>query len=170
MGMIFSRIGPLFLTALAPLSAANFPLVPPSDRVLTVQEVKSFWVNRLRSQPLPPKVTLLHPEKDAARRAEIHRRQALMEEIRIGQHDLAARLVCLSHNVEAWSRLGDEPKSEASEQRLIRLREHVAKLATLEAQRAAAVKVGEAADRMALMTEEIQQLKELLARQDDLCG
>ena len=168
--MIFSRIAPLFLAALAPLSAADFPVVPRSDRVLTVQEVKTFWLNRLRSQALPPEATLLHPEKDAARRNEIHRRRALMEQIRAGQHDLAARLVCLSHNVEAWSRLGDEEKSDAVEQRLIRLREHVAKLATLEAQRDAAVKVGEAADRMAAMSEEIQQLKELLARQDELCG
>lgn len=168
--MIFSRIVPLFLAALAPLSAADFPLVPPSDRVLTVEQVKTFWVNRLRSEALPPKATLLHPETNAARRSEIERRRCLMEEIYAGQHDLAARLVCLSHNVEAWSRLGDETKSDATEQRLIRLREHVARLATLEAQREAAVKVGEAADRMATMSEEIQRLKELLARQDDLCG
>jgi hypothetical protein len=168
--MIFSRMVPLFLAALAPLSAADFPLVPPSDRVLTVEQVKTFWVNRLRSQALPQKATLLHPEKNSTRSTEIQRRLGLMEEIRAGHHDLAARLVCLSHNVEAWSRLGDETKSDASEQRLIRLREHVAKLVTLEAQREAAVKVGEAADRMAAMSEEIQQLKELLARQDELCG
>ena len=168
--MIFSRIAPLFLAALAPLSAAHFPVVPPSDRVLTVEQVKTFWVSRLRSEALPSKATALHPEKDIARRAEIQRRRGLMEEIRAGHHDLAARLVCLSHNVEAWSRLGDETKSDSSEQRLIRLREHVAKLATLEAQREAAVKVGEAADRMAAMGEEIQELKDLLARQDELCG
>ncbi|MEK7951100.1 hypothetical protein [Luteolibacter soli] len=144
--------------------------MPPSDRVLTVEQVKTFWVSRLRSEALPSKSTALHPEKDAARRSEIHRRRGLMEEIRAGHHDLAARLVCLSHNVEAWSRLGDEPKSDAAEQRLIRLREHVAKLATLEAQREAAVKVGEAADRMIARSEEIQQLKVLLARQDELCG
>ncbi|MCW1926509.1 hypothetical protein OKA05_28415 [Luteolibacter arcticus] len=168
--MIFSRLAPLFLAALAPLSAANFPVVPPSDRVLTVEQVKTFWVTRLRSQPLPAKVTPLHPERNTARRAEIQRRRGLMEEIRAGHHDLAARLVCLSHNVDAWSRLGDEPKSDASEQRLIRLREHVAKLATLEAQREAAVKVGEAADRMVARGEEIQRLKDLLARQDELCG
>jgi len=168
--MIFTRIAPLFLAALAPLSAAHFPLVPPSDRVLTVEQVKTFWVSRLRLETLPPKATPLHPEKDAARRAEIQRRRGLMEEIRVGQHDLAARLVCLSHNVEAWSRLGDETKSDATEQRLIRLREHFAKLVTLEAQREAAVKVGEAADRMTAMSDEIQRLKELLARQDELCG
>jgi len=170
MVMIFSRMAPLFLAALAPLSAAHFPVVPPSDSVLTVQQVKAFWVSRLRSQPLPRKSTPLLPEKNAARRAEIQRRRGLMEEIRAGQHDLAARLVCLSHNVEAWSRLGDETKSEAAEQRLIRLREHVAKLATLEARREAAVKVGEAAERMATMGEEIQRLKDLLTRQDELCG
>lgn len=165
--MIFSRIAPLFLSALAPLAAADFPVLPPSDRVLSVEQVKTYWVNRLRSQPLPPKATRLYPEKEAARRAEIQRRRALMEAIRQGHHDLAARLVCLSHNVEAWSRLGNETRSAEVEQRLIRLREHVARLATLEAQREAAVKVGAAADRMAAMGEEIQRLKELLERQDD---
>jgi hypothetical protein len=168
--MIFSRMAPLFLAALAPLSAADFPVIPPSDRVLTVQEVKSYWLNRLRAQPLPPETTRLHPEKAAARRAEIRRRRALMEDIRAGHHDLAARLVCLSHNLEAWSRRGEDAKSDACEQRLIRLREHVATLAALEARREAAVKVGEAAERMAAMSEEIRRLKELLARQDELCG
>jgi hypothetical protein len=168
--MIFSRIAPLFLSALAPLSAADFPVVPLSDRVLTVEQVKTFWVKRLRSQALPPQATPYHPERNPVRRTEIQRRRGLTEEIRAGHHDLAARLVCLSHNVEAWSRLGDEPKSDAAEQRLIRLREHVAKLATLEAQREAAVKLGDAADRMVAMSEEIQQLKDLLARQDELCG
>ena len=165
--MIFSRMAPLFLSALAPLAAADFPVVPPSDRVLTVAEVRTFWMNRIRTRPLPPKATRLYPEKEASRRSEIARRVALIEEIRTGQHDLAARLVCLSHNLEAWSRRGDEEKSDAAEQRLIRLREHVAKLAALEAQREAALKVGAAADRMAAMSEEILQLKELLARQDD---
>ncbi|MCW1887647.1 hypothetical protein OKA04_23115 [Luteolibacter flavescens] len=168
--MIFSRIAPLFLAALAPLAAADFPVVRRSDRVLTVAQVKTFWVNRLRAQALPTKATSPDPENEDTRRVEAHRRRVLMEEIRAGQHDLAARLVCLSHNVEAWSRLGDESKSEASEQRLIFLREHVARLVTLEAQREAAVKLGEAADRTVAMSEEIQRLKGLLARQDEACG
>src|SRR6187401_2004587 len=104
MGMIFPRVVPLFLSALSPLTAADFPMVPATDRVLTVSEVKTFWVNRLRTQPLPPKTTRLYPEKIVARRAEIARRQSLTDQIRAGQHDLAARLVCLSHNVEAWTR------------------------------------------------------------------
>ena len=93
-----------------------------------------------------------------------------MEQIRSGQHDLAARLVCLSHNVEAWTRQGNDAKSDECETRLIRLREHVAKLATLEAQREAAVKVGAAADRMADLAAEIQRLKAVLDQRVDECG
>jgi len=161
--MIFHRVIPLFLSALAPLTAAAFPMVPASDKVLTADGVKTFWVESLRSQPLPPKSTRLHPEKNAARKASISRRRGLMKEIRAGQHDLAARLVCLSHNVEAWGRQGNDLKSYETELQLLRLREHVAKIATLEAQREAAIKVGEAADRVGQMDAEIQRLRELQA-------
>jgi hypothetical protein len=140
--MIFSRIAPSFLSSLAPLSAADFPVVPPSSRALTVDQVKTFWVDR---------------------------QYVLSDDIRKGKHDLAARLVCLSHNVASWSRLGDEAKSQAAEQHLIQLREHVARLATLEAQLESAARRG-ATDRMAEVIAEILRVKSLLARKDELCG
>ena len=140
--MIFSRLAPSFLSSLDPLSAADLPVVPPSDRVLTVDQVKTFWGER---------------------------QHALRDDIRNGKHDLAARLVCLSHNVDSWSRLGDEAKSRAAEQHLILLRENVARLATLEARRESTAGRG-ATDRMAELSEEIQRLKNLLARKDALCG
>lgn len=163
MGVIFHRVIPLFLSALSPLMAADFPVVPASNRVLSVDEVKNFWIHSIKAEPLPPKPTRLYPEKQAARARVIAQRRSLIEEVRSGQHDLAARLVSLSHNVEAWTRLGDDRKSLEAEQRLLMLREHIAKLATLEAQRSAAVKVGEAADRVTELSDEIQRLKSLLA-------
>jgi hypothetical protein len=155
--MIFHRVIPLFLSALAPLTAANFPNVPRSDRVLTTSGVKNFWVNHLRDQP----PTRLHPEMEEAREREIARRSDLIAAIRGGQHDLAARLVCLSHNVEAWTRLGNDSKAYEAERQLLTVREHVARIATLEAQREAAIKLGQAADRVAEMDAELQRLKQL---------
>ena len=161
--MIFHRVIPLFLSALAPLTAAEFPCVPGSDRVLSTLEVKNFWVNHLQNQPLASKPTRLHPEQEESRQREISRRQGLIQAIRSGQHDIAARLVCLSHNVEAWTRQGDEAKAFEAERQLLLVREHVAKIATLEAQREAAVKLGEAADRVIEMDAELQRLKQLEA-------
>ncbi|WP_035606291.1 hypothetical protein [Haloferula sp. BvORR071] len=159
--MIFHRVIPLFLSALAPLTAAEFPNVPGSDRVLTTMEVKNFWVNHLHNQPLAPEPTRLHPEKAEARSHEITRRRELIKAIRAGQHDLAARLVCLSHNVEAWTRQGDTGKAHESERQLLLVREHVAKMAALEAQREAAVKIGNAAEQVAQMDAELQRLQQL---------
>lgn len=159
--MIFHRVIPLFLSALAPLTAADFPTVPPSDHILTTIEVKDFWVNHLRNQPLAPRPTRLYPEKEAARLREIARRSGLIEAIRMGQHDLAARLVCLSHNVEAWTRRGEDTKAYEAERQLLTVREHVARVATLEAQREAAVKLGAAADRVVEMDAELQRLREM---------
>lgn len=160
--MIFHRVIPLFLSALAPLTAADFPRVPPSDRVLSTMEVKDFWVNHLSSQPLAPP-TRLHPETEEARQREIERRDSLIAAIRNGQHDLAARLVSLSHNVEAWTRLGEDNKAYEAERQLLAVREHVARIATLEAQREAAIKLGQAADRVAVMDAELQRLRQMQA-------
>lgn len=159
--MIFHRVIPLFLSALAPLTAADFPTVPASDRVLSTLEVKDFWVSRLSSQALVPKPTRLYPEKEQVRQREIARRQNLIEAIRAGHHDLAARLVCLSHNVEAWTRLGEDSRAYEAERQLLMVREHVARIATLEAQREAAVKLGAAADRVGAIDTELQQLKQM---------
>lgn len=161
--MIFHRVIPLFLSALSPLTAAEFPVVPASNRILTTTEVTNFWINSLKKQPLPPEPTRLYPKKAEARKRIIAKRKGLISQIRSGQHDIAARLVCLSHNVEAWNRLGDEAKANETETQLFKLREHIAKLATLEAQREAAIKVGETADRMSALSAEIDQLKQLLA-------
>jgi hypothetical protein len=134
--------------------------VPPSACVLTTLEVKDFWVSHLHKQPLAPEATRLHPEQEEARQREIARRQNLIEAIRAGQHDLAARLVCLSHNVEAWTRLGEDSKAYEAERQLLTVREHVARIATLEAQREAAIKLGAAADRVVEMDAELQRLRQ----------
>jgi hypothetical protein len=106
--MIFHRSIPMFLSALGPLTAASFPLVPASAMVLTVAEVKGYWLQSLEQQRVR------------------QRSDGLPEEIRQGRHDLAARLVCLSHNVEAWARQGNEEQARQTADELLKLRQQVA--------------------------------------------
>ncbi|QJE94980.1 hypothetical protein [Luteolibacter luteus] len=104
--MIFSRTIPLFLSALAPLTAASFPVVPPSAQVLTSADVKGFWLQRLERQR--------------------QRECDLLAEIAEGRHDLAAELVCLSHNVKAFERQGNEEMARETAEKLLKLRQEVA--------------------------------------------
>lgn len=104
--MIFSRSIPLFLSALAPLTAASFPVVPASARVLTSADVKGYWLQHLDRQR--------------------QRQQELLAEIAEGRHDLAAELVCLSHNVQAFERQGNEAMAKETAEKLLRLRKEVA--------------------------------------------
>lgn len=106
--MIFHRSIPMFLSALGPLTAASFPLVPASAMVLTVAGVKGYWLQYLERQRVRQSCG------------------ALPEEIREGRHDLAAQLVCLSHNVEAWARQGDEARARETAEELLKLRQEVA--------------------------------------------
>jgi hypothetical protein len=106
--MIFHRSIPMFLSALGPLTAASFPVVPASARVLTAAEVKGYWLQSLERQRVR------------------QRCDGLPGEILEGRHDLAAQLVCLSHNVEAWARLGDEERAREAAEQLLALRREVA--------------------------------------------
>lgn len=106
--MIFHRSIPMFLSALGPLMAASFPLVPASAQVITAAEVKDYWLQLLERQRL----------QQSARE--------LLGEIQAGRHDMAARLVSLSHNVEAWARQGDEEKARQAAEELLALRQEVA--------------------------------------------
>ncbi len=111
--MIFRHITPHFLSALTPLTAADFPLVPRSNLVLTTNEVKRFWIDRLGAMP----------RMESAGKS---RETEVADEIRAGHHDTAARLVCLNHNIEAWTRLGDMAKAQESQRKLLRLRQRLA--------------------------------------------
>ena len=108
--MFFHRPIPLFLSALAPLTAAAFPVVPKSTQVMTVADVKGFWLRSLDRQ-------------------RTNRQQGdLTEEIQEGRHDLAARLVCLNHNVGAWSQQGNETMSQQVADELLELRRRIAEI------------------------------------------
>jgi hypothetical protein len=107
MVMLFSRSIPLFLSALAPLTAASFPVVPASAQLITAADVKGYWLQHLERQ---------------RQRASGN----LPDEILAGRHDLAAELVCLNHNLQAWLRQGNEAMAHEAAEELLRLRREVA--------------------------------------------
>jgi hypothetical protein len=145
--------------AILPLSAESLPELPASDRVLTEAEVKNFWVNTIRNRPVPAMPTRLYPEKQARWRSLIEERRNVMEAIRGGSYDTEARMACLDHNVEAWKLRGDPAQAWEAEKQLIRLREHLAKLDTLRAQKDAAEKVSAMASHVSALQAEIDSLR-----------
>ena len=149
----------LSLCACLPLAAESLPRLPASDRVLTEAEVKNFWLNTIRQRPVPPTPSRLYPEHRQRRQHLIEERADLMHAIRGGSYDIEARLACLQHNVAAWKARGNPDKAWETEKQLLRLREHVAKLDTLQAQKAAAEKVSATADEVAALKAEIEQLR-----------
>lgn len=161
--MIFRRIAPLFLSALSPLAAANFPVVPRSERVLSEEDVKDFWITRLRSMPFPPPEP---GELEGESERELARRKALTQEIREGLHDVAARLVSLNHNVEAWIRRGNLDEAARTEERLVRLRERLARLAELEARRNHNHLTGDDGGRA--LTREIERLQSAIRQEEEM--
>lgn len=106
--MICPRCIPLFLSALAPLTAAAFPMVPASARVLSPADVKAFWLRHLDRQRLQRGTS------------------QLCDEIHEGIHDVAAALVSLNHNVQAWALQGNEAMSLQEAEALLKLRTEVA--------------------------------------------
>jgi ubiquinone biosynthesis protein Coq4 len=153
------------LLVVASLRAADLPAIPPSDKILTVEQVKNYWLNAIPKTKLPAKGNGLHPEQQAARAQAITRLRTQMTEIKQGRHDIDARVASLVHNVDAYTKLGEEEKAKMAEERLFALREHLSKLATLEVQRDTARKLGEATDRIASLEREINTLQQTISSQ-----
>ncbi|BCX48483.1 hypothetical protein HAHE_23910 [Haloferula helveola] len=149
------------LIGLTPLARASgaLPEIPRSDRVLSLDEVKNYWINTLCRAPLPAKGNGLHPEQQQRRVAAEQQILDRIRQIREGKHDTAAQLARLAHNADAYDKLGDAAAAGETEARLFALREHLAKLAKLEAERALAEKLDEELDRIDSLEAEISSLK-----------
>lgn len=134
-----SRVLPLFLVLACGWGRAeSLPVLPPSTRVLTQQEVKNFWINTLRRKAVPDKPSSLRPGELSSWRAMIRRRGSLILAVRNGDYDTPARLVQLRHNIRAWREQGAEEEALAVEAELQKLEEHLSRMRTLAAQRDAA--------------------------------
>lgn len=141
--------------------AGDFPdlVIPPSDRVLSMQEVKNHWINTVRDLPIPRKPNGLHPQARERWRANLQKRQDFIEAVRSGTHDTRAELARLEHNAEAWRRQGNEERAAATTTQLRGLREHLARLELLEVQRQAALAQIEASRQLAAIQAELDALR-----------
>ncbi len=160
--LLFTALG------LLPLAASDFPAIPDSTRILSREEVKNFWVNHLRRRPLPPRPNGLHPERQRAWDQAIAQRRSRIRAIRNGHHDTRAQLVRLEHNAEAWDRLGLPEQAKEVEARLYTLREHLATIAKLEAEKRLWIRLGEALDRIDELEREISNLRAEVHRLEGL--
>ncbi len=141
------------------LTARNLPSIPPSERILTIESVRNFWINSLQQQSIPTKPTGLHPEKQAAWQRNLDSRESLITAIRNGDRNIDARLAQLRHNATAWRKQGNETEAEAAEARLREIQEHLALLETLELQRKAAQSQIDAAERLKGIEAEIAAIR-----------
>ena len=119
------------------LAAQDLPEIPPSERILTTDSVKNFWLNSLQQQPIPTKPTGLHPEKQEVWQRELDSRESLIKAIRNGERNIDAKLAQLRHNAAAWRRQGNETEAEAAEAKHREIQEHLVLLEILELQRKA---------------------------------
>ena len=152
----------ILLAAATPVDA-GMPVIPPSERILSLDEVKNFWIHSLRGRPIPPKPSGLYPERIAAWRSALRSRRDRIEAIRGGIHDTEARLAQLAHNAEAHRRRGDEAGRHRSERELFELREHLATLAKLQAERRAAQDLSRAARQVDALASEVSSLRAEIA-------
>jgi hypothetical protein len=93
--------------------ALELPEIPDSARVLSVEEVKNYWVNKL---PEPREPTLLKRDYQSLivdYHRQVGERHRLIQAIRAGEYDDFAKIVMLWHNIQAYLLRGEDAKAEA---------------------------------------------------------
>lgn len=143
------------------LRASDFlPAIPPSDRVITVQEVRNFWINQLLRLPIPTKPSGLYPQEQAAWRSRLNARKATLTAIESGHYGTEAKIVQLTHNAHAWRLKGNETEAKKAETELRNIELHLAKLATLSLQREAAQAQIDSAERIRAIEAEVSTCRQ----------
>ncbi len=169
--MTFRPLLVLFVCGVLTSHATVLPEIPPSERILSIEEVRNYWVNTLRGRPVPPRPTGLHPDQQRQWSDMVRARQHLIERARQGEFDDQAAFVALRHNANAWRMRGDEEQAEKIEAKLRALEIHRKQLEVLETQRRAALAQIEMAERVAALESRLSSLRSdyqrLLARACD---
>jgi len=126
----------------------ELPPIPASDRVITLREVRNFWINTLLKRPIPPKPSGLYPREQAAWICRMNERKAMLDAIEVGHFGTEARMAQLAHNAHAWRLKGNEKEAKMAESELRTIETHLSKLSTLNLQRLAAEAQIESAERL----------------------
>jgi hypothetical protein len=140
----------------------TLPEIPGSSRVITFPQVRNFWIRALQAKPVPPKPNGLHPDRQSTWSRALADRNATIEAIRNGDHDTEALLVLHSHNAAAWRLSGNEEAAMAEEATLRELREHLARMHTLEFLARAAQSQIDSAERLRNIEAELESLRATL--------
>ena len=108
------------LTAAA-ASAATFPEIPASQRILSQQEVKNYWVNKMPTPAEPSRLARSYKTLIVNYHKQVGERHRLIQAIRAGKHDRLAKIVMLRHNIKAYTSMGKHAKAAALNNELIAL-------------------------------------------------
>lgn len=121
------------------------PKIPSSSRVLAVEEVKNFWINKLLSTPLPF-TSRLYPSEQIAWQRVCDNINQTIRSVRQREYDDKAQIMQLKHNAAAWRLRSNEEKAKLAEEELRKVELHQAQMAALAAQSYAAREMAEAAN------------------------
>ncbi|MGJ8722946.1 MAG: hypothetical protein ACSHYB_00200 [Roseibacillus sp.] len=155
----------------SPSQSRKLPKIPTSTRILTLEEVRNYWVNQLSRKSLPKKPSGLHPEKQARWRTLVTQRRQFIASIRAGHFQTEANLALLRHNFAAYTALKQDDEAEKTATKLRNLENHLAKMKTLRLQQEAAKKELAASQQLTALRNEISQLEsEVSQLQSDSCS
>ena len=91
-------------------SAVELPEIPKSERVLSLQEVKNFWVNKLPSPKEPSRLDRDYHKLIVSHHQQVGERHRLIQAIKAGKYDQLAKIVMLEHNITAYMLKKDNAK------------------------------------------------------------
>ena len=145
----------LSVSAHAWISDPPLPAIPRTSRILTVEDVETFWFNVLRRTEIPRRPSALHPEQQRQWDAKIAAFKRHLRRILNGEFRDEAEVAMLRHNIVAWDRKGKAREAEECRKRLRAVLEHQALVKSLVAQEVAARRTAHAAERQARAIEHL---------------
>ncbi len=90
----------LFASAVA--STLDFPEIPGSKRVITLEETKNYWVNMMPTPVEPRRLARDYQKLMVTYHQQVGERHRLIQAIRAGRHDKYAKIAMLRHNLQAY--------------------------------------------------------------------
>ncbi|MFT5857006.1 MAG: hypothetical protein ACI8XO_004264 [Verrucomicrobiales bacterium] len=108
-------------------SAQSLPEIPHSQRVISLEEVKNYWVNHLPEPREPSRLAREYYRLNVQYHQQVGARHRLIQAISAGKQDAYAKLVMLRHNVVAYRLKGQDDQVLALSEELEKLEAIVAK-------------------------------------------
>ena len=101
--------------------AQELPEIPDSLRILSIQEVKNYWVNRMPEPREPSRLKRGYGGLIVDYHRQVGERYRLIQAIRAGEYDGYARIIMLRHNLQVYLLKGDDAQVTALDAELAEL-------------------------------------------------